>query len=74
MKFSASFAALVLTSSVSASPVKRDAATVESDLATISTQVNNLNSAITQFGSSKSLIDALASAPPLSLKAPAHAE
>ncbi|VDB92544.1 unnamed protein product [Peniophora sp. CBMAI 1063] len=59
MKFSG-LAAIVLAVSVTAAPAKRDAATVESDLAGISTQVNNLNSAITRFGSSKSLIDALA--------------
>ena len=61
MKFSASFAALALALSASASPFKRDAATVESDIASISSQVTTLNNAITQFGTSKSLTDALVS-------------
>ncbi|KZV76623.1 hydrophobic surface binding protein [Peniophora sp. CONT] len=59
MKFSAGLAAL-LAVAVSASPVKRDAATVESDIAAISAQVTTLNNAITTFGTSKALTDALA--------------
>ena len=61
MKFSASFAALALALAVSASPVKRDAATVEADITSITAQVSSLNDAITQFATSKSLVDALVS-------------
>ncbi|VDB92546.1 unnamed protein product [Peniophora sp. CBMAI 1063] len=60
MKFSVSFVSLSLAVNAIASPFKRDAATVEADIATITSQVSALNDAITQFGTSKSLTDALA--------------
>lgn len=65
MKFSAGFASLFLAIVVSATPVKRDASTVESAITAINSQVTTLNAAITQFGTSKSLTDAFVKRPVL---------
>ncbi|VDB92430.1 unnamed protein product [Peniophora sp. CBMAI 1063] len=60
MKFFAGLVTLAFALAVSASatPFKRDAATVERDIAAISAQVGTLNAAITRFGNSKSATDA----------------
>ena len=65
MRFSTIFVTFALGLSSVASPLKRDAATVESDLTNIDNQVKSLDSSITAFpDSGGSLLNALVNSSP----------